>query len=52
VGFTAVPEQNNGNGSILKKGLSVVPSRKKHTNFRDQVGFSAVPTKKRVILKI
>ena len=46
MGFSAVTNQNNGNGSFFKKGLSAVPTPKNGTNFSDQVGFSVVPKSK------
>ena len=41
--FSAVSDQNNGNCSILKKGLSAVPVPKHGTEVADKVGFSVVP---------
>ena len=45
VGFFAVPNQNNGNESIFKKGLAAVPLQKNGTNFSGQIGFSNVANK-------
>jgi hypothetical protein len=53
MGFSAVPNKNNG--SIVKKGLSAVPSHKNGTNFSDKVVLSDVShknTDKLSIIKI
>ena len=46
VGFSAVPNHNNGKCSISNEGLSAVPVPKYGTNLANKVGLTAVPTTK------